>query len=275
MCHVLVRWSETLTQCVFFLGHFDSCRTPEKVGEKKGRKHGLTWNIAGFACRACHSSGTFFHCDTHTHTRIHTLWVRLLIKCGFCTRLYGKKKKKERKNKKSSALWEMKKKNRKKRPLKWLIQFVKDKLPLSGKANFLFLLLVQRPAFPTETILVFVGCTSSHLHHCRQHSFFINLQHHRVLWCRRNIAQKHNLVAAGTAMGHVADFQSEQSTVTIKLISCHLACWSRWASPCACSTRSVQSSAAEARKLVPLLMTLLSAQMVERATNLCKTSFDE
>ena len=26
----------------------------------------LTWSIAGVACRACHSSGTFFHCDTHT-----------------------------------------------------------------------------------------------------------------------------------------------------------------------------------------------------------------
>ena len=29
----------------------------------------LTWSIAGVACRACHSSGTFFHCDTHTHAR--------------------------------------------------------------------------------------------------------------------------------------------------------------------------------------------------------------
>ena len=31
----------------------------------------LTWSIAGVACRACHSSGTFFHCDTHTYTRAH------------------------------------------------------------------------------------------------------------------------------------------------------------------------------------------------------------
>ena len=29
----------------------------------------LTWSIAGVACSACHSSGTFFHCDTHTHTQ--------------------------------------------------------------------------------------------------------------------------------------------------------------------------------------------------------------
>ena len=28
----------------------------------------LTWSIADVACRACHSSSTFFHCDTHTHT---------------------------------------------------------------------------------------------------------------------------------------------------------------------------------------------------------------
>ena len=26
----------------------------------------LTWSIAVIACRACHSSGTFFHCDTRT-----------------------------------------------------------------------------------------------------------------------------------------------------------------------------------------------------------------
>ena len=32
----------------------------------------LTWSIAGVACRACHSSGTFFHCDTHAHTHMHT-----------------------------------------------------------------------------------------------------------------------------------------------------------------------------------------------------------
>ena len=33
----------------------------------------LTWSIAGVACRACHSSGTFFHCDTHTHTQTNIL----------------------------------------------------------------------------------------------------------------------------------------------------------------------------------------------------------
>ena len=45
----------------------------------------LTWSIAGIACHACHSSGTFFslwhtharacthaHTHTHTHTRTHT-----------------------------------------------------------------------------------------------------------------------------------------------------------------------------------------------------------
>ena len=32
----------------------------------------LTWSIASVACRACHSSGTFFHCDTHTHKHVHT-----------------------------------------------------------------------------------------------------------------------------------------------------------------------------------------------------------
>ena len=32
----------------------------------------LTWNISGIICRACHSSGTLFHCDTHTHTHTHT-----------------------------------------------------------------------------------------------------------------------------------------------------------------------------------------------------------
>ena len=60
-------------------------------------------------------------------------------------------------------------------PLTWLIQFVKDKLHLSGWANFVVLFLVQRPAFPIETILAFVGRTASHLHHCRHHSFFLNL----------------------------------------------------------------------------------------------------
>ena len=33
----------------------------------------LTWSIAGVACRACHSSGTFFSLwHTHTHTHTHT-----------------------------------------------------------------------------------------------------------------------------------------------------------------------------------------------------------
>ena len=37
----------------------------------------LTWSIACVACRACHSSGTFFslwhtHTHTHTHTHAHT-----------------------------------------------------------------------------------------------------------------------------------------------------------------------------------------------------------
>ena len=34
----------------------------------------FTWSIAGVACRACHSSGTFFslwHTHTHTHTHTH------------------------------------------------------------------------------------------------------------------------------------------------------------------------------------------------------------
>ena len=204
------------------------------------------------------------------------------------------------------------------RPLTWLSQFVKDKLPLSGWANFLVLFLVQRPAFPMETILVFVGRTASHLHHCRNHSFFLNLQHHLLLWCRGNIAQKHNWVAPGTGTRHVADVCSRlrrstwithsqgggertaiasrvstcrqnglaherlrypkpsfcgrfglpklknnvrrpvshhrrrRSTATIKLTSCHVACGRRRASPCARSTRFVQSSAATTRRLVPL-----------------------
>ena len=29
-------------------------------------------SIAGIDCRACHSSGPFFLCDTHTHTHTHT-----------------------------------------------------------------------------------------------------------------------------------------------------------------------------------------------------------
>ena len=35
----------------------------------------------------------FIVTHTHTHTHVYKHWVRLLIKCGFCTRLYSKKKK--------------------------------------------------------------------------------------------------------------------------------------------------------------------------------------
>ena len=64
-----------------------------------------------------------------------------------------------------------------------------------------------------------------------------------------------------------------RSTAMIKLTSCHVAGGRRWAlaSPCARSTRSVQSSAKGTRRLVPLL----SALMAERVTNLCKASFGE
>ena len=161
----------------------------------------------------------------------------------------------------------------------------------------------------------------------RNHSFFLNLQHHLLLWCRVNIAQKHNWVAPGTGTRHVADVQSEmdfrcsaldcddrlelrtareganaprsqaefphvdrmvsltnasvipslpfcgrfgllklknnvrrfvshhrrrRSTATIKLTSCHVAYGRRRASPCARSTRFVQSSAARTKRLVPL-----------------------
>ena len=40
----------------------------------------LTWSITGVACRACHSSGTFFHCVTHMCVRAKTharSWWRL------------------------------------------------------------------------------------------------------------------------------------------------------------------------------------------------------
>ena len=51
----------------------------------------LTWSIAGIACRACHSAGTFFHCHTHTHTHTHTdththtnvLWCPVNISFGW------------------------------------------------------------------------------------------------------------------------------------------------------------------------------------------------
>ena len=203
-----------------------------------------------------------------------------------------------------------------------------------------------------ETILAFVGRTASHLHHCRHHSFFLNLQHRFVLWCRGNIAQKHTW-AKGTCwdgdearrrcpkwnglpmlcsrlqrstnaqpgrgrertafasrvstckqngLAHerlrypkpsfcgrfglpklrnivrrsVSYHRRRRSTATIKLTSCHVALAGgrrRWplASPCARSTRSVQSSAKGTRRLVPLL----SALMAERVTNLCKASFGE
>ena len=34
----------------------------------------LTWSIAGIACCACHSSGIFLHCDTHTHNFFFCLY---------------------------------------------------------------------------------------------------------------------------------------------------------------------------------------------------------
>ena len=42
----------------------------------------LTWSIAGVACRACHSSGTFFHCDTHT--RMHAMQVSAWTHLSSC-----------------------------------------------------------------------------------------------------------------------------------------------------------------------------------------------
>ena len=131
----------------------------------------------------------FFFIVTHTHTHTHThMYTHIMSaasnECGFCTRLYSKKKKKF-----CVVGNEI---TGKQQALTWLIQFVKDQLPPLGWANFFVLFLVQRPAFPIETILAFVGRTASHLHHCRHQSFFLNLQHRLVLWCRGNIAQKHN-----------------------------------------------------------------------------------
>ena len=43
----------------------------------------LTWSIAGIACRACHSSGTFFslwHTQAHTHTRC-LIWTSSTVEC--------------------------------------------------------------------------------------------------------------------------------------------------------------------------------------------------
>ena len=41
----------------------------------------LTWNIAGIVCRACHSSGTSFHCDTHTHSLVQWNWFSDITGC--------------------------------------------------------------------------------------------------------------------------------------------------------------------------------------------------
>ena len=41
----------------------------------------LTWSIAGIACCACHSSGIFLHCDTHTHTQFFLLFILFLCTC--------------------------------------------------------------------------------------------------------------------------------------------------------------------------------------------------
>ena len=42
----------------------------------------LTWSIAGVDCRACHSSGTFFLCDTHTQARTHVHKAFYLLAFG-------------------------------------------------------------------------------------------------------------------------------------------------------------------------------------------------
>ena len=34
-----------------------------------------TWSNAGITCRACHSSGASFHCDTHTHTFFSCIFI--------------------------------------------------------------------------------------------------------------------------------------------------------------------------------------------------------
>ena len=98
-----------------------------------------------------------------------------------------------------------------KRPLTWLIQFVKDKLPLSGWPNFLVLFLVQRPALPTETIVKFVGCTASHLHHCRHHSSSSTCNTASCSGAEgtslRNTTERE--VGPGTGTRHVADVQIE------------------------------------------------------------------
>ena len=69
----------------------------------------------------------------------------------------------------------------------------------------------------------------------------------------------------------VRNHRRRRSTATIKLTSCHVAGGRRWAlalaSPCARSTRSLQSSAKGTKRL--------SALMAERVTNLCKASFGE
>ena len=54
----------------------------------------LTWSIAGVACRACHSSCTFFLCDTHTRARARVRgdylpWPAKRDRCLFCLNLTG------------------------------------------------------------------------------------------------------------------------------------------------------------------------------------------
>ena len=46
----------------------------------------LTWSIAGIASHACHSSDTFFHCDTctHTHNACLCFTMELVGECLKC-----------------------------------------------------------------------------------------------------------------------------------------------------------------------------------------------
>ena len=67
LCLLLLTWSTAGVACraCHSSGTFFHCDTHTHML--------LTWSIAGVTCCACHSSGTFFHCDTHTHTHTHTL----------------------------------------------------------------------------------------------------------------------------------------------------------------------------------------------------------
>ena len=56
----------------------------------------LTWSIAGVACRACHSSGTFFHCKRvagmrTTSSRHHTWRSIFFFKNALCDLLWQEK----------------------------------------------------------------------------------------------------------------------------------------------------------------------------------------